>query len=489
MWGGLPREDAAACTAIGCPPPGDTIFLAYLDQDVDGSVSRMVDGERSGTSPQAGSAVWSGEVLGYAREDAESADGTSFTAYEAVWGAARLEAEFETDTVDVEFSLLGEGRPDLSWDGLAVEAGAFGTEDKSIEGSFYGADHEGAAGTFAHSGLAGVFGMLRSSTLEPGDGDTSGPDEPSWPVEPGEPGTGATDGVSIVWGPRLAGSGLSALTGGNDAFGPEAAGGLAAAARAAPAAAVNGVSQLSLPGQAVDAMRVQVARDEDGNLVYELTDGGQVVVRVPSPLPRLGFSVAVFTDLIPGIEPDLSSYPHDLLGMWAWGDAVGAFWGRSPELPGVTSTGISPSGTATYEGDAVGLHAAGGSAAKFLADVEMVADFDSRTVGGTVDGFHTFSGQSLGDLSVTLGETGFTQPGAGSGGSASIDMAGRTASDGTPNGGTWGALWSDGDGWTMGGTFGFAADDASVSVLGAFTACSCASVGGGNPDDPVATPQ
>ena len=488
LWGGIPREDAAACTAIGCPPPGDTIFLASLNHDVDGTVSLTVNGTPSGTSPQAGSGVWTGEVLGYASADVAVAEGTSFTAYEAVWGAARLEAEFETDTVDVEFSLLGEGRPDLSWDGLAIEAGAFGTEDGSIEGSFYGADHEGAAGTFARSGLAGVFGMLRSSTLEPGDEDTSEPDEPSWPVEPGEPGTGATDGVSIVWGPRLAGSGLSALTGGNDAFGAEAAGGLAAAARAAPAAAVNGVSQLSLPGQAVDAMRVQVARDDDGNLVYELTDGGQIVVRVPSPLPRLGFSVAVFTDLLPGIEPDLSSYPHDLLGMWAWGSAAGAFWSRSPEIPGVRSTGISPSGRATYEGDAVGLHASGGSAAKFLADVAMVADFDSRTVGGTVEGFQTLSGKSLGDLSVTLGETGFTQPGAGSGGSASIDMEGIT-SGAAAGSGEWGALWSDGDGWTMGGTFGFAADDASVSVLGAFTACSCASVGGGNPDDPVATPQ
>ena len=488
LWGGIPREDAAACTAIGCPPPGDTIFLAYLDQDVDGSVSKTIDGERSGSSPQAGSAVWSGEVLGYARADVAVAEGASVTAYEAVWGAARLEADFETDTVDVDFTLLGEGRPDLSWDGLAMEGGTFGDGDNTIEGSFYGADHEGAAGTFARGGLAGVFGMLRASAADPGDGDTSGPDEPSLPVEPGEPGTGATDGVSIAWGPRLAGSGLSALASGNDAFGPAAADGLAAAARAAPAVAVNGVSQLSLPGQAVDAMRVHVVRDDDGNLVYELTDGGLVVVRVPSPLPRLGFSVAVFTDLLPGIEPDLSSYPHDLLGMWAWGDAVGAFWGRSPELPGVVSTGISPAGTATYEGDAAGLHAAGGSAAKFLADVEMVADFDSRTVGGTVEGFQTLSGKSLGDLSVTLGETGFTQPGAGSGGSASIDMEGIT-SGAAAGSGTWGALWSDGDGWTMGGTFGFAADDASVSVLGAFTACSCASVGGGNPDDPVATPQ
>ena len=485
MWGGIPGEDAAACTAIGCPPPGDTIFLASLDHAVDGSVSATVNGIPSGTSPQAGSAVWTGEVLGYASEDVAVAEGASVTAYEAVWGAARLEADFETDTVDVEFSLLGEGRPDLSWDGLAMEAGAFG--DGSIEGSFYGTDHEGAAGTFARGGLAGVFGMLRASTLEPGDGDTSGPDEPSWPVEPGEPGTGATDGVSIAWGPRLAGSGLSALSGGNDAFGAEAAAGLSAAARAAPAAAENGVSQSSLVGQEVGGMRAHVVRDDDGNLVYELTDGGRIVVRVPSPLPRLGFSVAVFTDLIPGIEPDLSSYPHDLLGMWAWGGAAGAFWSRSPEIPGVGSTGISPSGRATYEGDAAGLHAAGGSATKFLADVEMVADFDARTVGGTVDGFRSLSGKSLGDLSVTLGGTGFTQPGDGPGGSASIDMAGKTGSGGAAGSGTWGALWSDGDGWTMGGTFGFAADDESVAVLGAFTACSCASADGGNPDDPVST--
>ena len=347
-----------------------------------------------------------------------------------------------------------------------MEAGAFEAGDLSIEGSFYGAAHEGAAGTFARGGLAGVFGMLRV-----------------WPVEPGDPGTGATGGVSIEWGPRLAGSDLSALSGGNDEFGPVS--GLAAAARAAPAVPVNGVSQSSLVSQAVGGMRVQVGRDDDGNLVYELTDDGQVVVRVPSSHPRLGYSVAVFSDLIPGIEPDLSSYPHEVMGMWEWGDAVGTFWSRSPEIPGVGSTGASPAGRATYEGDAAGLHASGGSASKFLADVEMVADFDSRTVGGEIDGFRDLTGQTLGDLSVTLEQTGFLQSGdpfsgVTSGEAGSVDVAG---------GGTWGGRWSDGGGWTMGGTFGFAADDESTAVLGAFTACSCASAGGGNPDDPVAIPQ
>ena len=210
-----------------------------------------------------------------------------------------------------------------------------------------------------------VFGAMLLTLAGCGGGSASletsqlpEPDEPSWPVEPGEPGTGATDGVSIAWGPRLAGSGLSALSGGNDEFGPAAADGLWAAARAAPAAAENGVSQSSLVGQAVDGMGVHVVRDDDGNLVYELTDGGQVVVRVPTPLPRQGFDLALFTDLIPGIEPDLSSYPHEVMGMWAWNGAVGSFWGRSPTVPEVSFGSGSPTGTATYEGDAVGLHAA-----------------------------------------------------------------------------------------------------------------------------------
>ena len=82
---------------------------------------------------------------------------------------------------------------------------------------------------------------------------------------------------------------------------------------------------------------------------------------------------------------------------------------------------------------------------------------------------------------MTLGQTDFSRQGA--------VFSGDTASGTVAGGGKWGARWSDGEGWTMGGTFGFAADDASMAVLGAFTACSCASIGGGSPDEPVATPR
>ena len=68
---------------------------------------------------------------------------------------------------------------------------------------------------------------------------------------------------------------------------------------------------------------------------------------------------------------------------------------------------------------------------------------------------------------MTLGETGFTGDGA--------PFAGDTTVVGAAGSGKWGGRWSDSAGSAMGGTFGFAADDSSLAVLGAFTACSCVS--------------
>jgi hypothetical protein len=287
-----------------------------------------------------------------------------------------------------------------------------------------------------------------------------------------------TSGPFIAWSPRLGGSDLSPVSGAEDEFGPEVAGALARAARAVP----NGASQSSLvdgDGRTADEMSVRVVRNDDGNLAHEVTDGARIVVRVPFyNLPRQGLELALFTDLIPGIAPDPSSYPHEVLGMWAWdadGGEVGAFWSRSPSVPPVEFGAASPTGTATYEGDAVGLLAAQGAVTKFVADVELVADFENHTVGGEVEGFRSLAGDSLGDHSVTLGETGFSRQGD--------PFSGETTAGGVAGSGTWGGRWSGG-GWSLGGTFGFAADNGSVGVLGAFTACSCISLG----DDPVPLP-
>ena len=272
---------------------------------------------------------------------------------------------------------------------------------------------------------------------------------------------------SIAWGPRLAESGLSAFAGADDEFGGSVAGGLARAARAAP----NGASQSSLVdagGRTADEVSVRVVRDVDlGGLAHEITDGARFIVQVPFPAPRQGFALAAFTGLIPGIEPDLSSYPHEVLGVWAWEGEAGAFWSQSPPVPPVDFGPASPTGRAVYDGDAAGVLAAAGTATKFVADVRLEANFDDGTVGGSVSGFRGLTGSALNDLSVTLGETGFADDGA--------PFAGDTAAADAAGSGKWGGRWSDGAGSAMGGTFGFAADDSSLAVLGAFTACRCAS--------------
>ena len=308
-----------------------------------------------------------------------------------------------------------------------------------------------------------------------GDGDT----RPG--IGGGPPDNGGTGGISIEWGPRLPGSDLSPLSGAEDDFGPGVVDALVRAAGTVP----NGASQSSWGenGRTSDEISVHVVRDDDGNLVHMVTDEARIAVPVPFSLPRQGFGVALFTDLIPGIEPDLQSYPHEVLGIWGSDDEAAAFWSMSPSIPDVSFGSGSPTGTATYEGDAVGLHAVGDGATKFLADIELVADFAAHTVGGTVGGFRSFAGESLGALTVTLGETGFSAEGDPFSGTTS----GTAGTEDVPGGGQWGGRWSDGDGWAMGGTFGFAADDARVGVLGAFTASSGASGDGGNPDDPVST--
>ena len=289
------------------------------------------------------------------------------------------------------------------------------------------------------------------------------------PTDQLPPGSG-NGGVpaSIAWGPWLAESSLSPFAGAEDEFGGMVAGAVARAARAAP----NGASQSSLvdsDGRTTNEMSARVVYDEDvRNLVHEITDGGRVVVRVPFAVPRQGLALATFTDLIPGIEPDLSSYPHEVLGVWAWEGEAGAFWSSSQTVPPVDFGPMSPTGRVVYDGDAAGLYAAAGTVTKFAADVRLVADFGGGTVGGAVSGFRSLEGAALGDLSVTLGETGFPGDGA--------PFAGDTTAGATTGSGMWGGRWSDGTGWTMGGTFGFAADDSSLSILGAFSACVCAPV-------------
>ena len=300
---------------------------------------------------------------------------------------------------------------------------------------------------------------------------TDSPNGVEWP-----PPLTVTKGISR--GPRLDMSELSPIAGAEDNFSPDVVDALVRAAQAVP----NGASQSSRvdeqSGKTKNEQSVSVVRNSDGHQVYRLADGSRHVL-VPSSLTRQDVSLALFTDLIPGIEPGLSSYPHELLGIWAWDDHVGTFWSRSPSLDPFDAA--FPSGSATYKGDAVGLHAADGATSKFLAKVTLNANFDDFKVHGTVSGFRLSNGNTLGDFTVNLGETDFSRQGKPFSGDTTAD----TVAEGS---GKWGGRWSDGRAGAMGGTFGFAADDKSIAVLGAFTGgVPHDSPPGGNPDDPVAT--
>ena len=289
---------------------------------------------------------------------------------------------------------------------------------------------------------------------------------PNEPPAPTTPGTGIGPA-----GPRLPASNLSAIPGAEDEFTADMTAALARAARATPLGASQS-SQMD-NGTTRNEWAVRVGRNDDGHRVYEVSDRSRIAVRVPGP--RTGFDLALFTDLEPGIEPDLSSYPHELLGLWAWEGEAGAFWGMSPEMPiADLDHRLSPTGTARYDGDAAALYAAHGSAEKVLADVTLTADFDALHVSGSVGGFRTLHGERLDAPSVTLGPAGFASTG---------DPFSGSTSSSVPGSGMWGARWSDDYGRSMGGTFGFAASDESMALLGAFNARSSASAAGGRVPD------
>ena len=304
------------------------------------------------------------------------------------------------------------------------------------------------------------------------------------------PQTGGEDRTGSVpaWGPRLPSSNLSPVEGAADDFASVTAAALTLAARAAPLGASQ--SSRTEEGRTADEFSVSVVRDDDGNLVHEVTDNSQMMLRVPGM--RQDTDIALFTDLPVGIEPDLSSYPHDVWGLWAWDGGVGAFYDRSPSVPPVTFDARTPVGRAVYEGDAVGLGSVSGTTAKFLADVEMVADFDARTVSGAIDGFRSLDGTATpfsGSLEVRLLGTAFSATGtafSATGAAFSGDTAARDGTADIAGDGKWGARWTDGSGEIMGGTFGFAAEDGNVALLGAFGACHCARAAGGSNDEPVA---
>ena len=265
-------------------------------------------------------------------------------------------------------------------------------------------------------------------------------------------------GGSIAWGPQIGSSGLSAVNGATDEFEAGVAEAVVRAARNLP----NGASQSSLAeaGRTSGEMRVAVIRDEGGNLVYELAEGGPLTMRAPGP-PSPSRALALFAAVPAYIEPDPSSYPHDLLGLWANEGEAGAFWTASPSIPAPAFSKNPPKGRATHAGDAVGLYAAEGRVTKFVAEIEITVDFTAGKASGRVMRLQSFDGKPLSNLAVTLAEAAVPPSGA--------PFTGPTTTA-TPGEGHWSARWSDPQGATTGGTFSFTTTDGNTAALGAYYA-------------------
>ena len=144
----------------------ENIFGAFLEQNVTtvGNANTYyppygrIEGNPSGHNPVAGSAVWSGKVRAFE---------TDPIGFMPVSGNARVEVSFDDATVDVDFTDFEAGHNDMSWRALRVEEGAFRDPQvghATIEGAFYGTQHQGAAGKFERDRLRGVFGAVRDES-------------------------------------------------------------------------------------------------------------------------------------------------------------------------------------------------------------------------------------------------------------------------------------------------------------------------------------
>ncbi len=123
-----------------CPPEAEC---------VPARATAVVLGVPSGSNPVAGSATWRG--FAYAVDGRQN----------AIEGKSYLAANLEEASVNVTLAGLGQ---ELFWEALPLVGGSFSdvAGARTIDGAFYGSDHEGAAGQFtAAQGMIGVFGALR----------------------------------------------------------------------------------------------------------------------------------------------------------------------------------------------------------------------------------------------------------------------------------------------------------------------------------------
>ena len=118
-------------------------------------------GDATRTTPAFGNATWTGTMVG---------GDTSLTASRGnrIMGDATLTFDLSQSDIDVTFTNIRDidaGRPHgpITWQNIPVTSGSFSTGfiGNSIDGRFYGRNHEEVGGVFERNQIAGAFGAKR----------------------------------------------------------------------------------------------------------------------------------------------------------------------------------------------------------------------------------------------------------------------------------------------------------------------------------------
>ena len=137
------------------------VYGRWLDDSVfvivDDSVAVSFGGS-SGTNPtEIGGGVWQGALVGIDTRTGDRIRGDSVIEID----------DFARPDVDIALTGIedarGRGKADLRWEDIPVVQGAFQARDRtgSIEGRFYGSNHEEVGGIFERDQLTGAFGASR----------------------------------------------------------------------------------------------------------------------------------------------------------------------------------------------------------------------------------------------------------------------------------------------------------------------------------------
>ena len=119
-------------------------------------------GDATGTTPAFGNTTWTGTMVG---------GDTSLTANRGnrIMGDATLTFDLSREDIDVAFTNIRDidaGRPhgNITWQNIPVTSGSFASDisfGNSIDGRFYGPNHEEVGGVFERNQIAGAFGAKR----------------------------------------------------------------------------------------------------------------------------------------------------------------------------------------------------------------------------------------------------------------------------------------------------------------------------------------